>query len=135
MLPPKGFAYSANKKFVALAERKDARDVIGIYFSGNEWKMINLIDVDAFDMQDLRWVNGDSAIMVWDVAIDSKILIYSIATGTILSKYEPEAVGLGIKCLSMSPNKFLTAAGQFDSSIILYNNITASEIAQLQHHN
>lgn len=86
-------------------------------------------------MQDLKWVNGDSAIMVWDVAIDSKILIYSVATGSVLNKFEPEAVCLGIKTLSLSTNKFLTAAGMFDSIIILYNNITASEIAQLQHHN
>jgi hypothetical protein len=111
MLPPRGFEFSTNKKFVALAERKEARDVIGIYYAGNDWKMINLIDIDTFDMQDLKWVNGDSAILVWDVALESKIIIYSIATGDIISKYEPNTAGIGIKSLSISPSNNLSAAG------------------------
>jgi hypothetical protein len=41
MLPPKGLVFTENKKFAALAERKDAKDIIGIYYAGNEWKMIN----------------------------------------------------------------------------------------------
>ena len=41
MLPPKGLGFTENKKFAALAERKDAKDIIGIYYAGNEWKMMN----------------------------------------------------------------------------------------------
>jgi len=41
MLPPKGIAFSQNSKFAALAERKDARDVVGIYYAGNDWKLVN----------------------------------------------------------------------------------------------
>ena len=135
MLPPKGFAFSANKKFAALAERKEARDVIGIYYAGNEWKMVNSIDIDTFDMQDFKWINGDSAILVWDTSLEPQILIYSLATGNILTKHEPDCIGLGIKSLSLSHNKNLTAAGLYDGSIQLYNNITTTEVAQLQHFN
>lgn len=117
MLPPKGIAFSENKKFAALAERKDGRDAVGIYYAGNEWKMVNQLDIDTFDMQDLRWVNGDSAIMVWENALESKILVYSVGTGDLLTKYEPEVIGLGIKSLTLSTNKTLTAAGMFDGSI------------------
>ncbi len=48
-------------------------------------------------MQDLKWINGDSAIMAWDSALESKIFIYSVATGDLITKYEPEVMGLGIK--------------------------------------
>ena len=43
MLPPKGLCFTENKKFAALAERKDAKDMIGIYYAGNEWKMMQTI--------------------------------------------------------------------------------------------
>ena len=35
MLPPKGLDYTSNNKFAALAEKKDGRDKVGIYFVGN----------------------------------------------------------------------------------------------------
>ena len=41
MLPPKGISFTENKKFAALLERKDAKDVLGIYYAGNDWKLIN----------------------------------------------------------------------------------------------
>ena len=40
MLPPKGLVFSENLKFAALAERKEARDFVGIYYAGNDWKMV-----------------------------------------------------------------------------------------------
>jgi hypothetical protein len=33
--PPLGIVFSDNKKFAALAERKEGKDLIGIYYSGN----------------------------------------------------------------------------------------------------
>ena len=50
MLPPKGLTFTENNKFAALAERKDAKDVVGIYYAGNDWKMVTSIDVDTFDL-------------------------------------------------------------------------------------
>ena len=41
MNPPKGISFTQNKKFAALIERKDSKDIIGIYYAGNEWQMIN----------------------------------------------------------------------------------------------
>lgn len=112
-------------KFAALVERKEARDTIGIYYAGNDWKLVNKIEVDTFDLQDLKWINGDSAILIWDSPLESKILVYSVATCDVLTKYEPDVIGLGIKTVSFSPSMSLTAVGCFDSSIFLYNNITA----------
>jgi hypothetical protein len=128
MLPPKGLAFTENKKFAALAERKDAKDVIGIYYAGNEWKMINQIEVDTFDLQEIKWINGDSAIMVYDTALECKILIYSAATTDLLVRYEPDAIGLGIKKLCVSTNDNIISAGLFDGTVVLYNNLTAQEI-------
>ena len=132
-MPPKGIGFTENKKFAAVAERKEGRDVVGIYYAGNDWKMVNSLDVDTADLQDIKWSNGDSTILIWDTPLESRIFIYSVATGDLLYKFEPEIIGLGIKTLTVSPNKYLIAAGMFDGSIILYNNLTNQEIASLQH--
>lgn len=58
--------------------------------------------VDTTDAQDLRWANSDSAIMLWDSPLDSRILIVSAATGDMLQRFEPDVVGLGIKTLNLS---------------------------------
>jgi hypothetical protein len=63
--------------------------------------------------------------------LESKILIYSAATNDVLVKYEPDSLGLGIKSLSVSPNENIIAAGLHDANIVLYNNLTYQEIAQL----
>ena len=113
-LPPRGLVFSENKKFAALAERKDAKDQIGIYYAGNDWKMVNQFDVDTYDLQDIKFINGDSSVIVWDTNLESRILIYSVATGNLVTKFEPEVIGLGIKKLSISPNDQIIAAGLFD---------------------
>jgi len=125
MLPPKGLDFSENKKFAALAERRDARDIVGIYYAGNDWKMVNQIEIDTVDLQDIKWTNGDSAILTWDSALESRILVYSVATGSMLSRFEPDMIGLGIKKLTIAPSKNLFASGMYDNSIVLYNNLTA----------
>lgn len=128
--------FSENKKFAALAERsKDAKDVIGVYYAGNDWVMMNQIQVDTYDLQDIKFISGDSSIVVWDTALESKILVYSVGTGDLLSKFEPEVVGLGVKSLSISPAQNLISTGLYDGQAVLYNILTAQEICSLQHVN
>ena len=38
---PKGFAFSTNGWFMAVAERKNHQDIVSIYYCGQDWKMVN----------------------------------------------------------------------------------------------
>ena len=71
---------------------------------------------------------------MYDSALDSRILIYSAATADLLTEFKPDVVGLGIKSLNLSKGAQLIAAGMYDGQIVLYNNLTALEIAALQHY-
>lgn len=53
MLPPKGLSFSKNKKFAALAEKKDGKERVSIYYAGNKWDMVNQIDLETVDLQDI----------------------------------------------------------------------------------
>ena len=38
---------------MAFAERRDFKDWVSIYYTGNDWKLINTFEVDTFDLADL----------------------------------------------------------------------------------
>ena len=67
--------------------------------------MVNKIMLDTMDAQDVKWVSSDAALLVYDTALESRILIYSAATGDILTKFEPQIDGLGVKNLVLSSNQ------------------------------
>jgi hypothetical protein len=87
LIPPKGISFTNNKKFMALAERRDLKDWVSIYYAGNDWKLVNTFEVETFDLHDLMWTREDTAILVWDTPLESKILIYSAMTGEVLARH------------------------------------------------
>ncbi len=50
LVPPKGISYTKNKKFMALAERRDGRDWVSVYYTGSDWKLINTFEVETLDL-------------------------------------------------------------------------------------
>ena len=56
--------FTKNKKFMALAERRDGKDWVSIYYTGADWKLITTFEVDTFDLQEIMWVKEDTAILV-----------------------------------------------------------------------
>ena len=65
----KGLSFTSNGKFMALAERNDCKDYIGIYYCG-DWKLMNHFEVETTDLADLKWAKDDTAIIVWDTPIE-----------------------------------------------------------------
>lgn len=139
LIPPKGVSLTGNKKFLALAERREGKDWVSIYWAIGEWKLINTFEVDTFDMQDLSWCKQDTSIMVYDSALEAKILVYSSLTGECLVRHNFQmatvpsgVVGLGIKSVCFSPNGMYCIAAFFESKMKLLHGISMKEIANLE---
>ena len=65
LLPPKGMDFSSDKKFMCLAERRECKDQISIYYAGHDWKMVNSFDTtDTYDLIDCKWTMENTAIIV-----------------------------------------------------------------------
>ena len=65
LLPPSGIDFSSNGKFMCLAERRDCKDWVSIYYAGHDWKMVNTFETtESFDMIDCKWVMMNTAILV-----------------------------------------------------------------------
>ena len=104
LLPPKGYDFSSNGKFMCLAEKKegDYKDQISIYYAGNDFKLTNSFDVskETFDLADCKWIMKNTGILVQDSVLESKFIIYSAVTGRPLKIHQPNSnCGLGIRQL------------------------------------
>ena len=120
----KGLSFSCQGKgnFMALAERKDTNDIIGIYFI-KKWICLRRFSVDTEDLQDIKWSYDNSSIIIVDSPAVCKILIYNIF-GELLNKIDIYQNKLGIKKFDISPNGHLYCLGLFDQSLRIYNNIS-----------
>lgn len=86
-MPPKGICFTKNKKFMALAERRESKDWISIYYTGGEWKLVNAFEVDTFDLVDIMWTKEDTALLVYDTPLEAKVLVYSAMTGEVTARH------------------------------------------------
>ena len=64
-----GLAFSSDGKFMALAERRDSKDYIGIYHCG-DWNLVRHIQIDTLDLADFVWSKDNTSIIVWDSCIE-----------------------------------------------------------------
>lgn len=82
---------------MALAERRDGKDFIGIYET-ESWNLVNHLSVDTFDLADCTWSPNDFYVIAWDNCINFKFFSLCPVNG-IVGRYQSEEDGLGIKCV------------------------------------
>ena len=129
--PDKGLTFSNDGKFMALAERRDAKDYIGIYYCGS-WKLLNHFQTDTYDLSDIMWSSDNNVIIAWETLLEYKMLIYCPATG-ILAKFQPYQSALGIKTVSFNKSAEFLSIGSFDEKIRILNCLTWKLIVELEH--
>jgi WD40 repeat protein len=127
----KGLSYTSNGYFMALAERKETKDYIGIYYVG-DWTLVSHFPVETFDLQDLMWSKDNTVIIVWDSVLECKFCIYS-PTGNLIITHTPYDMNLGVKTVGISPNGHYLSVGYYDQTVRLYNHISWKMIIDLQH--
>ncbi len=127
----KGLSFTSNGYFMALAERKETKDYVGIYYVG-DWTLVSHFAVETFDLQDLMWSKDNTAIIVLDSVLECKFCIYS-PTGNLITTHSPYDMNLGIRNAIMSPNGHYLSVGFYDQAVRLYNHISWKMIIDLQH--
>ena len=125
--------FSENGNFMALAERQNGKDFIGIYFI-DDFSLVSHFQVATFDLNDLLWTKDATSLIVIDTPLEVKFLIYS-PTGNLIMTCEPYLYGLGIEMAKLSYNSHTLGIGFNDGIIRLYNCMSNSfkEIIELNH--
>ena len=127
----KGISFSSNGYFMALAERDNSKDFIGVYFTG-DFSLVSRFNVDTFDLNDISWSKDNTSIVVWDSDLECKFLVYS-PTGNLIKNIQPYKYGLGIQEAKFSLNYHYFCIGFNDGFIRLYNSITWNFIYEFNH--
>ena len=125
----RGLSFSSNNSFMALIERKDNKDYIGVYFIG-DFSLLNHFILNTTDAQDVIWSKDNTALITYDSPIECKILIYS-PTGNLLMMNEAYTDNMGVISLSLSPNGHYITGGYGDNKIRIFNHMTYKLIATL----
>ncbi|BGP34420.1 hypothetical protein JCM10296v2_006240 [Rhodotorula toruloides] len=90
-----GYSFRPDGKFLAVLERHQARDVIGVYSTGSslgrgEWALVKSIILPdpTSDLADLSWSPCGRYIAAWSSVTDYTVHVLT-PTGTLLSTYTP----------------------------------------------
>jgi WD40 repeat protein len=127
----KGLSFSSKGNFMALAERNEAKDYIGIYYV-NKWTCIKKFLVETEDLQDVKWTYDNSALLIPDTPTLCILYIYS-PIGDLISKIEMYQYKMGIKSLDISPNGHYICLGLYDQSLRIFNNISYICVTIFEH--
>ena len=131
--PKKCLCFSSQGKgnFMALAERKETKDIIGIYFIRN-WTCIRRFETETEDLQDIKWSYDNSYLIIIDTPALCKFLIYNIL-GELINKIDIYYNKLGIKKFEISPNGHLFCFGLYDQSLRIYNSVSYTCMSIFDH--
>lgn len=129
----KGLCFTSNNYFMALAERKESKDYVGLYYIA-DWTLVSHFAVDTVDLQDILLSKDGSEIIVYDRSLEFKFYVYS-PTGNLIFSYQAYDLGLGIKNCLFSPNGHYLSVGYYDQSVRLFSQVTWKYITELQHKN
>ena len=127
----KGLSFTSKGNFMALAERSEAKDIIGIYYV-NKWTCIKKFLPQSDDLQDVKWSYDNSALLIPDTPTLCIMYIYS-PLGDLISKIELYQYKMGIKSLDISPNGHYICLGLYDESVRIFNNISYTCVTIFEH--
>ena len=127
----KGLSFTSKGNFMALAERNNAKDIIGIYYV-NKWTCIKKFLPQTDDLQDVKWSYDNSALLIPDTPTLCILYIYS-PLGDLISKIELYQYKMGIKSLDISPNGHYICLGLYDETLRIFNNISYTCVTIFEH--
>ncbi|KAG2759839.1 WD repeat-containing protein [Phytophthora cactorum] len=126
-----GLSFSSNGDFLAVAERHDCKDFIGVY-SCESWELTTHFSIDSYDCVEITWSPDDGTIAVRDTHLEFRVLLYS-PDGTLLAKYQAYENALGLKTMTWSASGQFLALGSYDEHLRVLSHINWKPVADFDH--
>ena len=126
-----GIDFTRDGTVMALAERTDARDSVGLFLTDG-WKPLRTFPVASTDLEDLKWAPGGEVLCIVDTILQYQVLLYS-AEGQLLQTYRPYEHALGVKTFEWHPLGHLLAIGSYDERVRVLNSLTWQRLAECSH--
>jgi hypothetical protein len=129
-LPESTLCFSSDGRFMALVHRHDCSDIVAVYDTSS-WELASCFNVASSDLQQLHWSRSGS-LAIADSPIDGRLFVYSPLGEKLMETSSPED-SLGIRYLSFEAGSELLVAGGYDERARVFNTLTWSEVASLEH--
>ncbi|EQC39534.1 hypothetical protein SDRG_02972 [Saprolegnia diclina VS20] len=126
-----GLTFSPDGAYLAVAERADCKDMLGIYNVGS-WEMVSHFDVASYDLVEVQWTSDGRAICIRDTFLEYRLLFYA-PDGSLLQSYEAYQHALGVKSLAWSPTGQFLAVGSYDERVRILSHMHYKPVAELEH--
>lgn len=130
-MPQSGLDFSPDGRYMALAERRDCKDVVSVFDCSN-WQLVQHFPVATQDLAGLKWSPDGCALAMWDCVLDYKVLMYSM-DGRCLASYSAYEHALGVKTVTWAPSSQFLAIGSFDEKLRVLNHLTWRAVAEHVH--
>lgn len=130
-LPQSGLDFSPDGHYMALAERRDCKDVVSV-FDCSTWQLVQHFPVATQDLAGLQWSPDGCALAVWDCVLDYKVLMYSM-DGRCLASYSAYEHALGVRTVTWAPSSQFLAIGSYDEKLRVLNHLTWRAVAEHAH--
>ncbi|DBA84979.1 TPA: hypothetical protein ACH3X2_005718 [Trebouxia sp. C0005] len=127
----RGIKFSPDGEYMAVAERKECKDIISMYTCSN-WSLVHQFPISTSDLEDLAWSPDCACLVAWDSCLTYKLVVCT-PQGEILTVYSAYPNALGIKSVEWSPSGQMLAVGSFDQEARILNHATWSPLAVLGH--
>lgn len=111
----KGLGIRRGSRFIAVAQRKDFKDTIGVYDSVR-WTQLKSFPVGTLDMAGLSWSPNGHYLAAWDTMLEYRLQVFS-SDGQTLTSYSAYDTGFGVKSVCWSPGSDLLAIGSYDQKV------------------
>ncbi|OWZ10725.1 hypothetical protein PHMEG_00016381 [Phytophthora megakarya] len=130
-LAANGLTFSTNGEFLAVAERHDCKDFLGVY-SCESWELTTHFAIDSYDCVEILWSPDDATIAVRDTHLEFRVLLYS-PHGTLLAKYQAYENALGLKSMTWSASGQFLALGSYDEHLRVLSHINWKPVTDFDH--
>eukprot|EP00468_Gymnochlora_sp_CCMP2014_P008993 CAMPEP_0167763550 /NCGR_PEP_ID=MMETSP0110_2-20121227/13449_1 /TAXON_ID=629695 /ORGANISM="Gymnochlora sp., Strain CCMP2014" /LENGTH=456 /DNA_ID=CAMNT_0007650675 /DNA_START=187 /DNA_END=1557 /DNA_ORIENTATION=+ len=127
----RGIKFSNNGKFLAVLERRDFKDMMGIY-SCKTFELLQSFRINTEAAEDIAWSPDDTAIAVWDTNLEYNVFVYSPDARELVN-YRAYQGYLGVKKVQWSKTGMFLSIGSFDQKLRLLNNVSWGRICEFSH--
>jgi len=127
----KGFKFTKDGKYLAVAGRKDCKDFINIY-DCNDWSLLKHFVIEDSDLEEILWSPDGRYLAIINNSLEYNVYIY-YPDGRLIKKYTTNEIGLGVKSANWSPSTQILAIGDYNQNITILNNYTWDPLIKYSH--
>ncbi|DAZ96823.1 TPA: hypothetical protein N0F65_007084 [Lagenidium giganteum] len=130
-LGAEGFTFSADGAFLAVAERHECKDFLGVYDCAS-WELAVHFPVDSYDCTEIVFSPDNTTLAIRDTLLEFRVLFYSI-DGKLLAKYQAYENALGLKSMAWSSSGQFIALGSYDDHLRVLSHLNWKPMVELDH--